>query len=156
MCRSPRRASGASSFAKIALGAFGILLSLAFGLWTDSLIRDLFTRADWLGYTALAALAIGILAVLAIVIRETAGMMRLAAVQTIKAEAEAAIARDASPRKARALVKRLAALLAGQARDRQGPRHAEGDRRRHHRRAASDRRSPNANCWRRSTARPAR
>jgi uncharacterized membrane protein YcjF (UPF0283 family) len=28
-----------------------------FGLWTDSVIRDLFTRADWLGYAALTALA---------------------------------------------------------------------------------------------------
>jgi putative membrane protein len=98
------------SFAKVAVSAFGILLSLAFGLWTDRLIRDLFTRADWLGYTALVVLAIGILAVLAIVVRETAGMMRLAAVQTIKAEAEAAFV-ETRPAKARALVARLSALL---------------------------------------------
>ncbi|APO75001.1 hypothetical protein AM571_CH02192 [Rhizobium etli 8C-3] len=101
-----------ASFAKIALSAFGVLFSLAFGLWTDSLIRDLFSRADWLGYTALAALAIGILAVVAIVIRETAGIMRLAAVQTIKLEAEAAIL-ETRPARARALVKHLSQLLAG-------------------------------------------
>jgi putative membrane protein len=100
-----------TSFAKIALGAFGLLFSLAFGLWTDSLIRNLFNRADWLGYTALAALGIGILAVIAIVVRETAGMMRLAAVQTIKTEAEAAIL-ETKPAKARALVKSLEHLLA--------------------------------------------
>lgn len=98
------------SFAKIAGGAFGILLSLAFGLWTDSLIRDLFSRADWLGYAALTALAVGILAVIGIVIRETAGMMRLTAVQTIKAEAEAAIL-ETRPAKARTLVNRLASML---------------------------------------------
>ena len=51
------------SFARLAAGAFGLLLSLAFGLWVDRLIADLFTRADWLGYTALGALAIGLLAV---------------------------------------------------------------------------------------------
>jgi putative membrane protein len=100
-----------TSFGKIALGAFGVLFSLAFGLWTDSLIRNLFTRADWLGYAALTALGIGILAVIAMVIRETAGMMRLAAVQTIKAEAEAAIL-ETRPAKARALVKSLEHLLA--------------------------------------------
>lgn len=98
------------SFGKVALSALGILLSLAFGLWTDQLIRDLFSRADWLGYTALAVLAIGILAVLAIVIRETAGMMRLAAVQTIKAEADAAMA-ETRPARAKALVARLCTLL---------------------------------------------
>ena len=98
------------SFGKVALSALGILVSLAFGVWTDQLIRDLFSRADWLGYTALATVAIGILAVLAIVIRETAGMMRLAAVQTIKAEAEAAIV-ETRPARAKALVKRLCTLL---------------------------------------------
>lgn len=99
-----------TSFGKIAAGAFGILLSLAIGLWTDSLIRDLFTRADWLGYAALAVLAVGILAILALVIRETIGMMRLAAVQKIKAEAEAAIL-ETRPAKARAVVAQLTALL---------------------------------------------
>ena len=106
---TPRRRR--TSFGKIAAGAFGILLSLAVGLWTDSLIRDLFTRADWLGYAALAVLAVGILAVLALVIRETFGMMRLAAVQKIKAEAEAAIL-ETRPAKARAVVAQLTALLA--------------------------------------------
>ena len=105
---TPRRRR--TSFGKIAAGAFGILLSLAIGLWTDSLIRDLFTRADWLGYAALGVLAIGILAVLALVIRETIGMMRLAAVQKIKAEAEAAIL-ETRPVKARAVVAQLSALL---------------------------------------------
>ncbi|QKK14913.1 YcjF family protein [Rhizobium indicum] len=99
-----------TSFGKIAAGAFGILLSLAIGLWTDSLIRDLFTRADWLGYAALAVLAVGILAVLALFIRETVGMMRLAAVQKIKAEAEAAIL-ETRPGKARAVVAQLTTLL---------------------------------------------
>lgn len=109
---APRRRN--RSFARIALAAFGVLFSLAFGLWTDNLIRNLFSRADWLGYAAIAALAIAILAVLAIVVRETAGMMRLSAVQTIKAEAEAAII-ETKPARARALVKSLETLLAGKA-----------------------------------------
>ncbi|MBX4969774.1 YcjF family protein [Rhizobium binae] len=100
-----------TSFGKIAAAAFGILLSLSLGLWTDQLISDLFTRADWLGYAALGVLTIGILAVLALVIRETAGMMRLAAVQAIKAEAEAAIL-ETRPVKARSVVASLTTLLA--------------------------------------------
>jgi putative membrane protein len=117
------------SFAKVAASAFGILFSLAVGLWTDWLIRDLFSRADWLGYAALTVLGIGILAVLGIVIRETAGMMRLAAVQTIKAEAEAASI-EIRPARARALVQRLTALLASKpetAKGRATLKAAEGD-----------------------------
>ncbi|WP_337269791.1 YcjF family protein [Oryzifoliimicrobium ureilyticus] len=97
-------------FGKIALAAFGFLFSLAFGLWTDSLIRNLFARADWLGYTALAALAVGILAVLALVLRELASMSRLTAVHAIRAEADLALA-ETKPAKARALVQRVSQLL---------------------------------------------
>lgn len=98
------------SFAKLAFAAFGILLSLAVGLWMDALIENLFTRADWLGYVAVGTLAVGIMAVIAIVIRETAGMMRLAAVHAIRSEAEAA-AIDSKPAKARTLVTRLCTLF---------------------------------------------
>ncbi len=126
---APRR--GGFSFGKIAAGAFGILLSLAFGLWTDQLIRDLFSRADWLGYTALAALGIGILAVLAIVIRETAGMMRLAAVQTIKAEAEAAIA-EIAPCARKSTCPAPMHAFGDQSGNGKRPRHAESGRGRYH------------------------
>jgi putative membrane protein len=117
------------SFAKVAAGAFGILLSLAFGLWTDSLIEDLFSRADWLGYAALAVVAIGILAVLGMVVRETAGMMRLAAVHAIRAEAEAA-ALEAKPTRARALIARLSTLFSNKpatAKGRAALKATEGD-----------------------------
>ncbi|MBZ5758211.1 MULTISPECIES: YcjF family protein [Rhizobium] len=117
------------SFAKVALSAFGILLSLAFGLWTDELIRNLFTRADWLGYTALTVLGIGILAVIGMVVREIAGMMRLATVHAIRADAEAA-ALEAKPARARALVDRLSTLFATKpatARGRAALKATEGD-----------------------------
>ena len=38
----PRRLT----FGRIAIGALGLLLSLAIGLWIDALIRDLFSRND--------------------------------------------------------------------------------------------------------------
>jgi len=105
---APRRCK--FSFLGLAMSGLGILLSLAFGLWTDQLIRDLFTRADWLGYTAIAALAIALLGVAIVVLRELIGIVRLNAVQSLKAEAEKAEA-DHRPKAARAVVARLVALF---------------------------------------------
>ena len=65
-------------------GAFGLLLSAALGLWIDGLIRALYARADWLGYSAIAATAVAVLAVLAMVGRELIGLRRLASVQALK------------------------------------------------------------------------
>ncbi|PYE27190.1 putative membrane protein [Rhizobium sp. PP-CC-3A-592] len=87
--RRPRRRF---SLAKLALGALGVLVSLALGLWIDSLVRDLFTRNDALGYVAIAAAAIVVLAMLGIVGREVLGLMRLNAVQSLKEEVAAAFA----------------------------------------------------------------
>lgn len=109
---SPRK--NRFSFGKLGLGALGILLSLAFGLWADQLIRDLFTRSDWLGYTAMAALGIGLLAVLVMVAREVVGIMRLNAVQSLKAEAEAASLEKRSTA-ARAVITKLNAVLSHRA-----------------------------------------
>ncbi|MYZ49922.1 YcjF family protein [Propylenella binzhouense] len=53
------------------------LVALAIGIAVDSLIRDLFARADWLGWLALALAGLFVLSVLAIVGREVAGVFRL-------------------------------------------------------------------------------
>ncbi|MCV9960575.1 YcjF family protein [Pararhizobium sp. BT-229] len=99
------------SFGKLAFGALGILVSLALGLWVDSLVRDLFSRADWLGYLAIATAAIGLLAFLIVIIRELVGLMRLNAVQALKHEAiEASLA--PSPKPARQVMAHLIHLLA--------------------------------------------
>ncbi|PII38645.1 hypothetical protein T190_17620 [Sinorhizobium meliloti CCBAU 01290] len=107
------------SFGKIAAGAFGILISLAVGLWIDRLVRDLFSRADWLGYGAVAVVAIGVIAFLIVVAREVFGMMQLTAVQTLKADLAAAAA-SGKTQAARAATARLVHLLAG------NPRTAKG------------------------------
>lgn len=96
-------------FLQIFLAALGTILSVAFGIWLDGLIRALFARADWLGYAAIAVTAIGLLALFGMVFRELIGMRRLSAVQAIKAEAEAA-ARDRMPARARAVVEKLVRL----------------------------------------------
>lgn len=98
------------SFLKLALGAFGLLVSLALGLWIDGLIRDLFTRADWLGYSALAVLAVGLLATMIVIAREIAGIMRLEAAQILKVEAAEAIALNRMS-EARSVVDRLTKRL---------------------------------------------
>lgn len=102
------------SFGKLAMGALGVLLSLAFGLWADQLIRNLFSRSDWLGYTAATALAVAIFAVLVLVAREVIGIMRLNAVQSLKADAEAA-GLEKKPAAARAVIVRLNAVLSHRA-----------------------------------------
>lgn len=95
----------------IAMGALGLLFSLAVGLWVDALIRDLFSRNDWLGYLALAAAAIAVLALLGVVLRELIGLRRLAAVQDLKRDVIEAAA-SPKPAAGRAIVGRLVHLLA--------------------------------------------
>lgn len=102
------------SFGKLAFGALGVLLSLAFGLWADQLIRNLFSRSDWLGYAAATALAVAIFAVLVLVAREAIGIMRLNAVQSLKVDAEAA-SLEKKPAAARAVIVRLNAVLSHRA-----------------------------------------
>jgi len=102
------------SFGKLALGAFGLLLSLALGLWADSLIRDLFARYEALGYIASAALALGLLGLAVVVAREVIGLMRLSAVQSLKDEAERAMI-ERRPEPARAVVAKLSGLLSTRA-----------------------------------------
>ncbi|MBP1850996.1 YcjF family protein [Rhizobium halophytocola] len=100
------------SFLKLAIGALSLLLSLAFGLWIDQLIRDLFSRADWLGYTAIGIVAVGLFAVLMVVIREITGLMRLDATQIMKAEAIEAIALG-NAKEAQSVVQQLTTRLHG-------------------------------------------
>lgn len=98
------------SFIKLALGAFSVLISLALGLWLDGLIRDLFARADWLGYATIAVLGVGLLALGIALGRELMGLYRLEAVQSLKTDAVDAWT-TTKPSKARAVVARLITLL---------------------------------------------
>ncbi len=95
----------------IFLTAFGILVSLGVGLWTDKLIRDLFTRADWLGWLAAGAAGIAALALLVILTRELLAVFRLASVERLRNRATDAIERN-DPGAARNVVDELSSLLA--------------------------------------------
>jgi putative membrane protein len=104
----PRRGLTAG---KVFLAALGILVSLAVGVWTDALIRDLFARLPWLGWVALAAAAIAVLALAVYVIRELASLRRLTNVAELRAEIAAA-GKAVSAREARKLAGRVSDLLA--------------------------------------------
>ncbi|RUM99349.1 TIGR01620 family protein [Pseudaminobacter arsenicus] len=92
------------------LGAFGILVSLAIGLWTDQLIRDLFQRAQWLGWLAAGMAAIAAIALVVILLREMLALRRLASVEHLQQKALDAIARD-DPKAAREVVDALSAFV---------------------------------------------
>ena len=77
---------------KVFSAAAGLLLSLAIGLWVDTLVRDLFSRADWLGYTAIGLVGVAVLALLVIVAREMAGLSRLNAASRLRDKAMRVIA----------------------------------------------------------------
>ncbi|MBZ0161170.1 MAG: TIGR01620 family protein [Notoacmeibacter sp.] len=95
---------------RLFLAALGLLVSLAAGLWLDGLIRDLFARADWLGWTAAGLTALAALALLGILVRELAALRRLASVTRLRIRgADAAVHKDSTP--ARALVNDLCQFL---------------------------------------------
>ena len=93
---------------RLLLIGLGGLLSLAIGLAIDALIRDLFDRYEALGWVAVVLAALAAVAVIAIAIREVAGLLRIRAVTAIHAGASEAVAtddRDAARRIARELIR---------------------------------------------------
>ena len=105
-----RRPARRFPFFKIFASAFGFLLSMGIGLWIDRLVGDLFSREDWLGYVALAAVIILVLSAIGFVVRELYGLKSLTNVQTLKQSArQAALSRDRKV--ASTTVKALAAHL---------------------------------------------
>lgn len=100
-----------SKLGALFLAALGILVSLAIGLWVDRLIRDLFSRSDWLGWLAAGVATVAALAFVTILARELVGLARLASVENLRARAAAAIAQG-DARQARALTDDLARFVA--------------------------------------------
>lgn len=100
-----------SRLASIFLAALGVLVSLALWLWVDGLIRDLFSRSDWLGWLAAAVAAVAALAFVVILARELVGLARLGSVEKLRMRALDALARN-DARAARGLVDELARFVA--------------------------------------------
>lgn len=90
--------------------ALGGLLSLGVGLWVTQLIEDLYARAPWLGSIGLALAILAALALLVLITREAIGLMRLRAVEHVRARAEDAAAQDDRDA-ARGVVRELLVIL---------------------------------------------
>ncbi len=103
------------------VSAAGLVL-LATGLGIANLIGDLLDRAAWLGGIGVALAAVAGVALVAIVTRETLGLARLAAIDSLRERAAAILASDdraagrALGRDLIALTKRMPRLANGRAR----------------------------------------
>jgi putative membrane protein len=93
------------------VAAVGGLIALALGLAVDNLIRDLFSRTDWLGWLAVALTAIAVLALLVLAAREIAGLVRIRRINHIHRQALDAVTTD-DRKQALAVVRELNALYA--------------------------------------------
>ncbi|HET7412866.1 MAG TPA: TIGR01620 family protein [Pararhizobium sp.] len=98
------------SFAKLAAGAFGIVLSIAIGVWIDDLVRTLFQRAPSLAWATLALVALGAAALLIAISREIIGIYRLKTIQSLRQSITDAAGERASG-KAREATAGVVALL---------------------------------------------
>lgn len=76
------------SLAPIFWSALSGLILLALGLWLDELIRTLFARFEWLGWTGIALLGIAAASLLAFLTREFLALRRLSKLDHLRSEAE--------------------------------------------------------------------
>lgn len=79
---------------RLAVATGGAILALALGIAFDSLVRDLFARADWLGWVALALIALFVVALIAIVGREVTGLFRLKRLARLRLACDEAAAKN--------------------------------------------------------------
>lgn len=98
----------------LALSAGGAIVSLAVGVWFDSLLRDLFARADWLGWIGLGLVLAFLLAVLALVSREATGLFRLKRLARLRLQSDSAVAKNDRD-EATAVLRALIALYSDRA-----------------------------------------
>ncbi len=85
---------GMSLFGRLLWGTASVLVSLALGLAADQLIRDLFTRAPWLGWLGVGALALFVVALIAVAVREILAVGRLRGLDTLRRDAAEVLVSD--------------------------------------------------------------
>jgi putative membrane protein len=79
---------------RLFLAAASALVAMALGLAVDTLIRDLFARHDWLGWTGLVLAGLAGFALLAVVGGEIVSIVRLRRIDRIRDRATAASEKD--------------------------------------------------------------
>lgn len=77
----PRARKGGVPFGRLFVGALGALVSLGLGLAVDAMVRDLFARAEWLGWFGVALAILLLVGVLGVLSREALALARLKAVE---------------------------------------------------------------------------
>lgn len=85
-----RRLDRAFRWGRLLLASAGALAALAFSLWAARLIENLFARADWLGWLALALAALAALALFMLLARELRAIFRLSHIAGLHDEAQRA------------------------------------------------------------------
>ncbi len=108
---APEPKPAVSRWSKIIAIGGGGLLSLAIGLAVDSLIRDLFARYDWLGWTAIGLTVLAFLGLIGLFIKEWRSLSRLEQIDHIRDDLQTAADND-SDKEARAALQKLMALYA--------------------------------------------
>ena len=96
----------------IFFGALGGLVSLIASLWLYDWVLSLIARDDWIGWAAVILLGLVLFALLMIVIREAAGLVRLGRLGKIRHEADSA-ARQNDKALAIDVTRRLKSFYAG-------------------------------------------
>jgi len=109
---TPPPARRMSLLTRVALWAAGLLVSLGLGLAAEALIRDLFARYAWLGWLGSAALAVLVLGIVVLAIREAVALRRLRSLDRLRARATQALVTDKQA-EGRAILSELSALYAG-------------------------------------------
>jgi putative membrane protein len=100
--------------AKIAWAAVVILVSLALGLAADRLIRDLFAANEWLGWLGLGVVAVLVVTLVALAVREILAISRLRALDKLRSRAAATLVSDRAE-DGRAIVRELDAIYEARA-----------------------------------------
>lgn len=72
------------SFSKLTLASFGLLVSLAIGLWVDSLVTELFARTTWLGWIATAIVGLFVVGIVGLIMREIFALTRLRSINGLR------------------------------------------------------------------------
>jgi putative membrane protein len=108
---TPRRRSW---LARLAWGTGGVLVSLALGLWADQLVTSLFAANPWLGWAGIGLVAVFVMAVVALGIREWLSLRRLRVLDRLRSRAAEVLVSDKRS-EGRAILSELEALYRGRA-----------------------------------------
>jgi putative membrane protein len=80
------------NWGSILIAAIGGLIGLATSMWLHDLVISLMARQDWIGWATIGLIGIAVLALLMIIAKEAAGLIRLRRLGEIRHEADSAAA----------------------------------------------------------------